>query len=111
NKNELPLNTHSDDFHSGLNHEGGYRQVYYKTASMLYNLEYTLGDSLFNAALQHYFHQWRFAHPYFEDFRNSIIQFTHVDLNWFFDQWLETTKEIDYSVDNIKKADGKDNFS
>ena len=32
------------------------------------------------------------------DFRNSLIQFTKVDLNWFFDQWLETNKRIDYSV-------------
>lgn len=91
-RNELPLATHSNDFHDALGHEGGYRQVYYKTASMLYNLQYVLGDSLFQQAMRHYFLQWRFAHPYFEDFRASIIQFTHVDLNWFFDEWIETTK-------------------
>lgn len=111
NQNELPLNTHSNDFNNALGHEGGYRQVYYKTASMLYNLQYTLGDSLFLAAMQHYFHQWRFAHPYFEDFRASIIQFTKVDLNWFFDQWLETTKTIDYKVGRIKAIPGQDSFA
>ncbi len=111
NKEELPLNTHSNDFNNALGHEGGYRGVYYKTATMLYNLQYTLGDSLFLAAMQHYFHQWRFAHPYFEDFRNSIIQFTHTDLNWFFDQWLETTKTIDYSIRNIKRIPGTDSFA
>lgn len=111
NQNELPLNTHSNDFHDALGHEGGYRQVYFKTASMLYNLQYTLGDSLFLASMQHYFNQWRFGHPYFEDFRNSIIQFSHVDLNWFFDQWLETTKQIDYSIGRIKNISGKDSFA
>jgi aminopeptidase N len=111
NKEELPLNTHSNDFHNALGHEGGYRGVYYKTASMLYNLQYTLGDSLFQAAFQHYFDQWRFAHPYFEDFRNSIIQYTNVDLNWFFDQWIETTKTIDYEVEGIKRIDGNDSFA
>lgn len=111
NKDELPLNTHSNDFNNALGHEGGYRGVYYKTATMLYNLQYTLGDSLFLAAMQHYFHQWRFAHPYFEDFRNSIIQFTHTDLNWFFDEWLETTKTIDYSIRNIKRIPGTDSFA
>ena len=55
-----------------------------KTAVMLYNLQYVLGDSLFLNAMQHYVKQWKFAHPYFEDFRNSIIQYTKVDLNWFF---------------------------
>lgn len=111
NQDELPLNTHSNDFHDALHHEGGYRQVYYKTATMLYNLQYTLGDSLFQAALQHYFDQWRFAHPYFEDFRNSIIQYTHVDLNWFFDQWLETTKTIDYRIGGIRAITGQDSFA
>jgi len=106
NKNELPLNTHANDFHDALGHENGYRQVYYKTGSMLYNLQYVLGDSLFKAAMQHYFEQWKFAHPYFEDFRASIIQFTNADLTWFFDQWLETTKTIDYKITSIKKKKG-----
>lgn len=96
------LNTHSDDFESALGHGGGYRQVYYKTATMLYNLQYVLGDELFLAAMQHYFQQWKIAHPYIEDFRNSIIQYTKVDLNWFFDQWLETKKTIDYSVEKAR---------
>ena len=106
-----PLNTHSNDFNDALHHEGGYGAVYYKTATMLYNLQYTLGDSLFLAAIQHYFDQWKFAHPYFEDFRASIIQFTKVDLNWFFDEWLETTKTIDYGVDEIQRVKGTDSFA
>lgn len=111
NQNEVALNTHSDDFNSGLNHGGGYREVYFKTASMLYNLQYVLGDSLFEATMQHYFNQWKFAHPYFEDFRASVIQFTHVDLSWFFDEWFETTKTLDYSVDKIQKLPGVDSFA
>lgn len=111
NQNEVSINTHSDDFNSGLGHGGGYRQVYYKTASMLYNLQYVLGDSLFHSAFKNYFHQWRFAHPYFEDLRNSFIQYTHVDLNWFFDQWMETTKTIDYGITGIRKGKGQDNFN
>jgi aminopeptidase N len=58
--------------------------------------------------MQHYFNQWKFAHPYFEDFRASIIRFTNVDLNWFFDEWIETTKTIDYSVEGIHSMKGTD---
>nr|MBA3899225.1 M1 family metallopeptidase [Bacteroidota bacterium] len=105
------LNTHSDKFGGALRHGGGYRHVYYKTGVMLYNLQYVLGDELFWAAMQHYFQQWKFCHPYPEDFRNSIIQFTGVDLNWFFDQWLETMKQIDYGVKSVKKAQGDDNYT
>ncbi|MFN3342780.1 MAG: M1 family metallopeptidase [Flavobacteriales bacterium] len=100
------LNTHSDDFGSALGHGGGYRHSYYKTASMLYNLQYVLGDDLFLAAMKNYFDQWKIAHPYVEDFRNSIIQYTKVDLNWFFDQWFETKKTIDYVI--VKARYGKE---
>jgi hypothetical protein len=100
------LNTHSNDFSSAIAHENGYSNVYFKTATMLYNLQYVLGDSLFLSAMQHYVEKWKFAHPYFEDFREAIIEHTHVDLNWFFDQWLETTKTIDYSVVNTSKNKG-----
>ncbi|GAB4132219.1 MAG: hypothetical protein Fur0041_03330 [Bacteroidia bacterium] len=108
NDDETVIDTHSDQFGTSLRHGGGYSQVYMKTATMLYNLQYVLGDSLFQAAMQHYFNQWKFAHPYVEDFRNSIIQFTHVDLNWFFDQWITTSKKIDYSVKCVKKGDSTD---
>jgi aminopeptidase N len=103
NGDDMPLNTHSDDFNGALNHGGGYGNVYYKTATMLYNLQYVLGDELFLSAMQNYFNQWKMAHPYFEDFRNSIIQYTHVDLNWFFDEWMETTKAIDYGIWHVSK--------
>lgn len=98
------LSTHSDQFDPGRD----YGQVYSKTATMLYNLQYVLGDELFLEAMQHYFNQWKFCHPYFEDFRRSIIQYTKVDLNWFFDQWLVEQSTIDYKFNALKRAgDGK----
>ena len=100
--NDPALNTHSDDFGSAVGHGGGYRHVYYKTATMLYNLEYVLGEELFLEAMQHYFQKWKMAHPYFDDFREAIIEYTKVDLNWFFDQWMESSKTIDYSIKDIK---------
>ena len=106
-REDPPLNTHSSDFDGGsLRHGGGYGQVYSKTAVMLYNLQYVLGDSLFLNSMKNYFDQWMFAHPYPEDFRASIIKYTRVDLNWFFDQWMETSKVIDYNIKKIKKLDG-----
>ena len=107
--NDPALNTHSDDFGSALGHGGGYRHVYYKTGAMLYNLQYVLGDELFLEAMQHYFQKWKMAHPYFEDFREAIIEYTKVDLNWFFDQWFETSKTIDYSIEDISKT-SENNF-
>lgn len=116
NRNDAQLNTHSDDFSSALGHGGGYRHVYYKTATMLYNLQYVLGDELFLQAMQHYFNKWKYAHPYPDDFRKAIIEYTKTDLNWFFDQWMETTKVIDYKIVNFKRVnehlkDGKYHYA
>jgi len=95
------LETHSNDFHSATGHGGGYKHVYYKTASMLYNLQYYLGDSVFLQAMKNYVEQWKFCHPYIDDFRNSIIQSAQTDLNTFFDQWFQTNKSADYSIKRI----------
>jgi aminopeptidase N len=103
-KNEDPaIDIHSDYYGSALGHGGGYRHVYMKTATMLYNLQYVLGDDLFLKAMQHYFKQWSFCHPYDDDFRESITQYVGTDLSWFFDQWITTSKTIDYGIKSIKK--------
>lgn len=102
--NTARLNIHSDHFNSAARHGGGYGQVYYKTATMLYNLQYILGDELFEKAFQNYFNQWKICHPYWDDFRKSIIQYTKVDLNWFFDTWIEENTTIDYKVKSLKKV-------
>ncbi|MDB5274292.1 MAG: pepN [Chitinophagaceae bacterium] len=98
-----PLNTHSSAFNGALRHGGNYGLVYYKTGVMLYNLKQVLGDELFLKAMKHYVAKWSMAHPYPDDFRQAIIESSGTDLNWFFDQWLETTKYIDYKVGKIKK--------
>ena len=98
------LNTHSAQFNGAVRHGGNYGLVYYKTGVMLYNLKYVLGDELFLKAMQYYFNKWKMCHPYGQDFRQSIIEYTKIDLNWFFDQWLETKKHIDYGIKKVKKV-------
>ena len=103
---DYPLNTHSSDFRGAIRQGGGYGLVYFKTGVMLYQLRYVLGEELFWKAMQHYVDTWRFKHPYPEDFRRTIIQYTDTDLNWFFDQWLQTSKTVDYAVQSVKPLGG-----
>lgn len=109
NDNNARLNIHSDHFNSAERHGGGYGQVYYKTATMLYNLEYALGEKLFLNAMKYYFGKWKICHPYEDDFRQAMIDYTKMDLNWFFDAWLTTTQTIDYKVKSAKKVKGAKN--
>jgi len=105
---DAPITTHSDYFENSVGYNS-YRLVYYKTFTMLYNLQYVLGDELFLKALQTYFARWKFCHPYVQDFRDVVIQVAHRDLNWFFDEWLNNTWSLDYAVRgirNVKKGNG-----
>lgn len=104
-RNESPrLNQHSDYFKSYYE----YRNVYHKGTTMLYNLQYVLGDSLFLDAMKHYFEKWKFCHPYPEDMRQAFSEAAGTDLNWFFDQWLTSSEIIDYSVAGVKRINKQD---
>lgn len=98
------LNQHSDKFPADNPYGTVYRQTYYKTSTMLYNLQYVLGDSLFKSCMRHYYKTWKFRQPYLEDMRNAFINHSCVDLNWFFDQWLNSKKTADYAVKDIDKT-------
>lgn len=106
---EPALNTHSDHF--GPDYMNGYVHVYYKTATMLFNLEYVLGDTLFAQVMKDYYTRWKFCHPYPEDFRHSARLTTRTDLDWFFDEWMEKTSHIDYAVGRIRKSEGEGRYS
>ncbi|GAB4379781.1 MAG: hypothetical protein Kow0075_10660 [Salibacteraceae bacterium] len=97
------LTTHSDHF----DYPFQYGLVYFKTAVMLGALNQILGDSLFDATMRLYFDKWKFCHPYTEDFRSTVISFVGADLNWFFDQWLNTTHHVDYKLKGTRQKDGK----
>ncbi len=103
-----PINVHSDDFGLLGGHTGGYGHAYYKTAVMLYNLQYVLGDELFKKAMRHYVQQWRTCHPYPEDMRQSFTDITGAELDWFFDQWIERDWRMDYAVKAIKRRSRND---
>jgi len=101
----FPLNTHSDQFEENAN----YRLVYSKTTSMLYALEAALGHDVFFRGMRKYFSRYLFQHPYPEDFQKVMEEVSGRRLDWFFEQWLNTTRQIDYAVTGLKnfQSDGK----
>jgi len=88
-----PISLHSDRLG-----DDGYMLQYSKMAMVLFMLEYTLGDSVFALAMQDYFNQWHFRHPYGQDFIAVMETRAGRDLDWFFEQWLNTNDKLDYAV-------------
>lgn len=75
--------------------------IYYKAAQGFTYLRAWLGDSAFDSIMHDYFIAWNSKHPQPEDFRNIFESHSDKDLKWFFNDFLGTTKQIDYKI--VKK--------
>ena len=73
---------------------------YAKSALMLNELRYLLGDEEFFGAMQYYFKIWKLKHVNKDRFTSSIERYTNRDLSWFFDSWINDTDLLDYKIYN-----------
>ena len=76
--------------------------IYSKTAIGFDYLLAYLGDSLFNECMHSYFNEWKFKHPQPKDVENVFTSVSKKDLSWFFDDYINTTKKIDYEILKLK---------
>ena len=74
---DQPLNTTGDQF-TTLNYA---LVAYYKTGAWLELIEKKIGKDLFDKAMQEYYRQWQFKHPYPEDFRKILETVSGQDLS------------------------------
>lgn len=97
---EEPVMQHSDAF----TETDGYREVYYKTHAILNMLEYVVGDSVFARIMRAYCLKYRLARPTTEGFIRICRDVSGMELDWFFDEWLRTTKTCDYALDDYSSV-------
>jgi len=72
--------------------------VYYKSGQAFNYLRAYLGDSLFDSIMHDYYYTWKNRHPQPDDLREIFESHTDKDLSWFFDDFLGTTKRLDYKI-------------
>ena len=72
---------------------------YPRTAASLRTLRDLVGSTLFLRGMRHYSEQWRYRHPYAEDFYAAFQEGSGEDVAWFFDDVFRGTKTADWSVD------------
>jgi hypothetical protein len=92
-----PLTTYHDRFRE----DGTSGLVYWKGEAVLRQLQYMLGDTLFDRAMRHYYDRWRFHHPSGRDFERAIEEASGMELDWFFSQWIGSRKVCDYAADAV----------
>lgn len=59
--------------------------VYYKTAQWMRLLESKMGKAKFDAFIREYYRQWKFRHPYPEDFKSLLNEYTGSSADSLFD--------------------------
>ena len=82
--------------------------AYTKPSLMLTELKYILEDSVYYAAMQHYYDKWKLKHVNELRFTDAMEEFTGQELDWFFDPWLHDTQVLDYGIKDWKKNQKSD---
>ncbi len=94
-RNEETLSTHSDRYH--LN--SSYGTASYSMGNMfLAQLEYIIGPENVAKGLKKYFADFSFKHPIPNDIKRSMEKVSGIHLDWYLNEWTQTTHTIDYSV-------------
>jgi aminopeptidase N len=101
---EEPLTTHADHFNTNF----GYSIASYSKGEIfLEQLGYIVGAAVRDKILLEYYRLWRFKHPNASDFVRVAEKVSGLQLDWYKEYWVNTTKTIDYGVDSLWEENGK----
>ncbi|MFY0598560.1 MAG: M1 family metallopeptidase [Cyclobacteriaceae bacterium] len=98
---EEPSVVHADHFQTNR----GYAFAsYYKGAVALAQMNYIMGAETFEKAIVKYRNQWGFKHPHPNDFIRLMEKESDLELRWFFDDFINTTYQIDYAIKDVSQT-------
>ncbi len=101
---EEPLSTHADHYSSNAAYGVG---AYSKGAISLNQLCYILGKSVFYSGLRRYYNEWKFKHPNATDFKRVMEKHSGLELDWYFEYFINTTHYIDYAIKSVQSKGGE----
>ena len=101
---EEPLITHADHFKTNSAYGVG---SYSKGAVFLHQLEYVIGEEVFDRGLLEYFEQWKFKHPNSNDVIRVFEKESGLELDWYREYFVNTTHTIDYGITSVEAEGNK----
>lgn len=96
---EEPLTTHADHFNTNRAYGSA---SYSKGAVLLHQLSYIIGQETFDRAMRRYFNEWKFKHPDVTDFKRVMEKESGLELDWYFEYFVNSTRTIDYGVKSVE---------
>ena len=100
---EEPMTTHADHFESNYGYSSA---AYSKGEVFMEQLGYIVGADVRDKILLEYYKQWRFKHPNANDFMRVAENVSGIQLDWYKEYWINTTKTIDYKIDSLWEEGG-----
>jgi len=100
---EEPLTTHADHYNSNFAYSVA---SYSKGEIFMEQLGYIVGASVRDKILLKYYDEWRFKHPNANDFIKIAQDVSGIQLDWYKEYWVNTTKTINYSIDSLWEENG-----
>jgi len=99
-----PLTTHADHYSTNTAYS---TNAYSKGEVFLEQLGYITGSAVRDSILLKYFNTWKYKHPHVNDFIKIAEQTSGLQLDWYRDFFVNTSKTIDYGIDSLWDEGGK----
>ncbi len=96
---EEPMSLHADFYHTNAAYGIA---AYSKGAVFMTQLGYIIGKNALDKGLRRYFREWQFKHPYPKDFKRVMEKTSGIQLDWYYNLWLNTTRKVDYAIERLK---------
>ncbi len=93
-----PMSLHADHYRTN---RGYGATAYSKGEFFLDQLGAVIGDSTLHRGLRRFYKDCGFKHPGPVDFRRSMEKESGLQLDWYFNEWINTTRELDYAVKGV----------
>lgn len=101
---EEPLSTHADHFDSRFGYS---TSSYSKGAVFMEQLGYIIGAGNRDKLLLEYYRKYKFKHPELNDFIRLAEGVSGIQLDWYPQFFVNSTKTIDYGIDSLWQENGK----
>ncbi|MBA5629106.1 M1 family metallopeptidase [Moheibacter lacus] len=76
-------------------------QAYVKGQVYLIQLEYIIGKENLKKTFSEFYKNWKFKHPTPNDFRRTAEKVSGLNLKWYENLFVNTTRTVDYSIENL----------
>lgn len=96
---EEPLATHADHYNTNAAYGAA---SYSKGAVFLEQMGYIIGKENRDKGMLRYWNTWQFKHPNPNDIIRVMEKESGLELDWYKEYWVYTTKTIDYAVTGVE---------